>query len=170
MSKSDRIRRLLARGLDIKEIAKRTGATVNLVHQVKWQDANKKKSAPKKAKKKAVFKSERSKIIQAVIQTKKALDSIEKKPTKLIVQPQHKDTALKLLGMKEVDLVNNPPHYTDGGVDTLTYIEAKDLNYRLGNVIKYVSRAGKKTDSDPLQDLMKARFYLQREIDVRRDA
>lgn len=68
------------------------------------------------------------------------------------------------------DLVNNPPHYTDGGVDTLTYIEAKDLNYRLGNVIKYVSRAGKKSDSDPVQDLEKAAWYLKREIETRKGA
>lgn len=93
-------------------------------------------------------KKKPSKIVGAVKQMKQALDSIEKKP----------------------DLVNHPPHYTDGGVDTLTYIEAKDLNYRLGNVVKYVSRCGKKLNSDPLQDLMKARFYLQREIDIRREA
>jgi hypothetical protein len=39
----------------------------------------------------------------------------------------------------------------------------------LGNVVKYVSRAGKK-DSDPVQDLEKALFYLKREIDVRKGA
>jgi len=67
------------------------------------------------------------------------------------------------------DVVNNPPHYTTGGVETLDFIEAKDLNYRLGNVVKYVSRAGKK-DSDPVQDLEKALFYLKREIDARKNA
>jgi hypothetical protein len=95
-------------------------------------------------------KKKTSKITKAALLTKQELDALTK-PIK-------------------ADLVNNPPHYTDGGVDTLSYIEAKDLNYRLGNVVKYVSRAGKKLDSDPLQDLMKARFYLQREIDIRREA
>jgi hypothetical protein len=67
------------------------------------------------------------------------------------------------------DLVNHPPHYKSGGIETIDFIEAKDLNYRLGNVIKYVSRAGKKA-SDPVQDLEKAAWYLQREIDARKSA
>jgi hypothetical protein len=68
-----------------------------------------------------------------------------------------------------VDPVNHPPHYKAGGVETIDFIEAKDLNYRLGNVVKYVSRAGKK-DSDPVQDLEKAAWYLQREIAARKSA
>jgi len=132
---------------------------------VRWID-KKGKTAPKKKK---------SKIVKAVKEMKQALDVIEKKPTKLIIQPQHKNTAMKLLAEldvaeKKLDLVNRPPHYTDGGIDTLKFIEAKDLNYRLGNVVKYISRTGKKVDSDPLQDLEKARFYLDREIEARRDA
>ena len=63
----------------------------------------------------------------------------------------------------KTDMVNHPPHYTVGGIETIDFIEAKDLNYRLGNVIKYIVRSGKK-DSDPLQDLQKARWYLNREI------
>jgi hypothetical protein len=71
-------------------------------------------------------------------------------------------------GEGEVDLVNHPEHYTSGGIETIDFIEAKDLNYRLGNVIKYVSRAEKK--GDPLRDLRKALWYLQREIAVRERA
>ena len=67
------------------------------------------------------------------------------------------------------DMVNHPPHYKAGGIETIDFIEAKDLNYRLGNVVKYVSRAGKKS-SDPVQDLEKALFYLKREIDARKGA
>lgn len=68
------------------------------------------------------------------------------------------------------DLVSHPPHYTAGGIETLDFIEAKDLNYRLGNAIKYISRAGKKADGDPIQDLEKAAFYLNREIIIRKGA
>jgi hypothetical protein len=68
-----------------------------------------------------------------------------------------------------IETVNHPPHYTKGGIETIDFIEAKDLNYRLGNVIKYVSRAGKK-NSDPIEDLEKAAWYLQREIDARKRA
>ena len=59
--------------------------------------------------------------------------------------------------------VNHPPHYTVGGIEVIDFIEAKALNFNLGNVVKYLSRAGEK-DSDPLQDLQKARWYLNREI------
>lgn len=60
------------------------------------------------------------------------------------------------------DLVNHPEHYKAGGIETIDYIEAKELNYHLGNVVKYVSRAGKK--GSKLQDLQKAQWYLTREI------
>jgi hypothetical protein len=60
------------------------------------------------------------------------------------------------------DNVNNPAHYTHGGIETIDFIEAKQLGYSLGNVIKYVSRAGKK--GDRLEDLKKAQWYLAREI------
>ena len=42
-------------------------------------------------------------------------------------------------------------------------IEAFDLNFNLGNVIKYVCRAGRKT-KNPIEDLEKARVYIEREI------
>ena len=67
------------------------------------------------------------------------------------------------------DSVNSPPHYRAGGIETIDFIEAKDLNYRLGNVVKYVSRAGKK-NTDPIEDLKKARWYLEREIAARERA
>ena len=70
------------------------------------------------------------------------------------------------------DVVNKPPHYTAGGIDFLDYAEAKNLteNAYLFNVVKYVSRAGKKVGSDPLEDLKKAQFYLNREIAIRERA
>lgn len=159
MSKAKKILTLLSEGKTIKEVAKATKSSEAYVYYVRWTD-KKGKAAPKKKK---------SKIVEAMKEMKQAMDAIEKKPTKLIVQPQYKDAALKLLGMKEADLVNNPPHYTAGGVETIDFIEAKDLNYRLGNVVKYVSRAGKK-DTDPVQDLEKALFYLKREIEARKSA
>lgn len=60
------------------------------------------------------------------------------------------------------DNINSPAHYRDGGIETIDFIEAKQLGYSLGNVIKYVSRAGKK--GDRLEDLKKAQWYLAREI------
>ena len=60
--------------------------------------------------------------------------------------------------------VDHPPHYGgDSPYEAIKVIEAWDLNFNLGNVAKYVARAGKKTD-DPLHDLRKAKWYLEREI------
>lgn len=61
-----------------------------------------------------------------------------------------------------MDEVNRPAHYTDGGIETIDFIEAKKLGFNLGNAIKYISRAGKK--GNRLQDLQKAQWYLTREI------
>lgn len=66
------------------------------------------------------------------------------------------------------DMVNRPPHYTDGGMEVIDFIEAKKLGYHLGNVVKYVTRAGKKEDA--IQDLQKARWYLDRAISARHEA
>jgi hypothetical protein len=61
------------------------------------------------------------------------------------------------------DPVESPSHYTAGGIETIDFIEAKDLGYHLGNVVKYVSRAGRK--GDRVEDLRKARWYLDRAIE-----
>lgn len=62
------------------------------------------------------------------------------------------------------DAVNHPSHYTDGKIEVIDYIEDKKLGYHLGNVVKYISRAGKKDGNSELQDLKKARWYLDRKI------
>jgi len=61
------------------------------------------------------------------------------------------------------DVVNNPAHYTVGGIETIDFIEAKNLNYRLGNAVKYISRADHK--GNRLENLKKAQWYLNREIE-----
>lgn len=61
------------------------------------------------------------------------------------------------------DMVNHPPHYKSAsGLETIDVIEAFGLNFRLGNTVKYILRAGKK--GDRLEDLLKARWYLEREM------
>ena len=60
------------------------------------------------------------------------------------------------------DPVNHPPHYTAGGIESIDVIEAFDLGFCLGNAIKYVLRAGRKGDG--VEDLRKARWYIDREI------
>ena len=62
------------------------------------------------------------------------------------------------------DAVNHPSHYTDGGIETIDFIEAKKLPYHLGNAIKYISRAGKKGENKTIEDLQKAVWYVERYI------
>lgn len=47
----------------------------------------------------------------------------------------------------------------------MDYIESHKLNYARGNIIKYVTRAGLKDASKEVEDLEKARWYLDREIE-----
>ena len=61
-----------------------------------------------------------------------------------------------------VDKVNHPPHYKVGGIETIDFIEAKSLNYNLGNVVKYITRADHKGSRN--EDLQKALWYLNREL------
>ena len=63
------------------------------------------------------------------------------------------------------DMVQHPPHYQAGGLEAIQVIEAFALNYRLGNVVKYVLRAERKGKA--LEDLRKAEWYLRREIAAR---
>lgn len=63
-----------------------------------------------------------------------------------------------------IDIVNHPPHYkSDSGIESIDVIEGFGLNFRLGNTIKYILRHDKK--GKPLEDLKKARWYLDREIE-----
>jgi hypothetical protein len=143
MTIAKKIRRMLAEGKTAKEIAKKLKIKGAYVHTIKWQD-------------------------------KKASDFVSKvfeKAGKAKKLP-HPITTPEKIFHDITDLINKPPHYTTGGIDFLDYAEAKGLteNAYLFNVVKYVSRAGKKVGSDPLEDLKKAEFYLKREIAVRERA
>ena len=133
VTKTQKILRMLSERPELspKEVADKLGVTVNLVHQVRWQ------------------------------QKKQKSENYVNKNKPITVEQMRKDV------VAIADMVNHPPHDKAGGIETIDFIEAKDLNYRLGNVVKYVSRAGRKVDSDPVQDLEKALFYLKREISVR---
>lgn len=66
----------------------------------------------------------------------------------------------------ENEAVKHPAHYGGAGdpYEAIKVIEAWDLNFNLGSVLKYVRRAGKKDASKELEDLRKARFYIDHEI------
>ena len=62
------------------------------------------------------------------------------------------------------DPVNRPAHYTDGKIEVIDFIEDKKLGFCLGNAVKYISRAGKKDPSKEVEDLNKAKWYIERRI------
>ena len=73
----------------------------------------------------------------------------------------------EVVGGEDVDVVNSPPHYTAGGIEAIDAIEAalSDEGFRgalKANVLKYLWRYEKK--ADPVADLRKARWYLDRLI------
>ena len=65
-------------------------------------------------------------------------------------------------------MAKGPTYYQRGSSDVWDFIRDQGLNFHLGNVIKYICRAGYKTDSK-IQDLEKALHYLQNELDHEKD-
>lgn len=70
--------------------------------------------------------------------------------------------------MENNDQVNHPLHYQGRNLEVIDVIESFDLNFSLGNAVKYILRAGKKANRN--EDLKKAIWYLQREIDNEMDS
>lgn len=63
-----------------------------------------------------------------------------------------------------IDNVNSPSHYSFSDLQPIDAIEKWELNFNLGNMVKYSVRAGRKNPDKHIEDLEKALYYLQREI------
>lgn len=63
--------------------------------------------------------------------------------------------------------VDHPSHYNTGKIEVIDAIEAWGLNFSLGNAVKYIARADHK--GKPIEDLEKARWYIEREIERRKN-
>lgn len=63
---------------------------------------------------------------------------------------------------KQVTKINHPFHYNKGEFEAIDVIEDWDLNFNVGNAIKYIARAPYKNNR--IEDYEKAIWYLQREI------
>ena len=60
------------------------------------------------------------------------------------------------------DLINHPPHYKMQGMEAIEITE--QFNFNRGNALKYIIRAGKKDPAKEVEDLLKAQFYIDREV------
>jgi hypothetical protein len=154
---STKVRKYLAKSPNAKAqiVADATGATVQYVHNIRYADkkngvvstpAVKKASA---AKWKAVWAGTSSKSLQ------KRIADVQEGLLKVQARED-------IIATHHTDMVNHPPHYKMGGIETIDFIEAKQFGYNLGNVVKYISRADHK--GSHYEDLLKARWYLNREI------
>lgn len=69
---------------------------------------------------------------------------------------------VELMSVQKPETVDHPKHYNQGQFEVIDVIEDWNLGFCLGNTVKYIARAGHK--GDRLEDLKKARWYLDREI------
>ena len=74
------------------------------------------------------------------------------------------DTSEQHVSIKRREAVNHPAYYKTGGIEAIDVIEAWNLDFCLGNMVKYIARCGKKSDK-VVEDLKKAVWYLNREIE-----
>ena len=66
--------------------------------------------------------------------------------------------------IEEKEMIDHPSHYNMGKYEAIDVIEDWQLNFNLGNTIKYISRAGHKDKDKTIEDFKKSLWYLQREI------
>jgi hypothetical protein len=154
-NKLEQVIELCKQGLTPAMIIKKTGMSKSYVYNVRSKHKAEIQAKPK-AKAKAKFKT----LTMSEIGLKDALAKARGEPPLTFKVA----TPISFTPTKSLDdMVNSPPHYTTGGIETIDFIEAKELNYHLGNVVKYITRSGHK--GDKLKDLEKAQWYLNRAID-----
>ena len=149
-SRSGKVRAYIAKHPheSIQEVAKAMGEDEPFVYQVIYKMKQKQKLKPIK-----VAKSFRDlpRLLIKKTAPKEILNVWEVGDAVGVEEPKDKP-----------DVVNHPEHYKVGGVETIDFIEAKKLDYNLGNAVKYISRADYK--GNRIQDLQKARWYIDRAI------
>lgn len=140
------------------EVAKKFDVKSQAVSTIKWQL----KQVPKQKVQKFMGVTMATKEIPFLTDEQlKRLSGNQDKPKARM--PDSKPLIMEYI--PPADPVNHPEHYKAGGIETIDFIEAKGLGYHLGNVVKYISRAGKKGTNQGLEDLRKAQWYLARAIE-----
>lgn len=156
VTKAAQVRSYVAKNPKAKpaEVAKEIGVGLQYVYTVLW-------NAKKKAK--AVKKTTLTlpKIKKGMAEHKKIMDETIANWKTLSITTSNTPMQIDMFEPTP-DAVDHPAHYKVGGIETIDFIEAKKLNYNIGNVVKYLTRADYK--GNKLEDLRKAQWYLTREI------
>lgn len=144
LSQAENIRQYIRANPDkpLSEVARIVGTTYQVVYMTKRAMLDKENKLKKDT------------ITVSTVEEDEAFDTLTKQISVQPVQIEMFEPAS--------DPVNHPAHYKVGGIDTIDFIEAKKLNYNLGNVVKYITRADHKGNRK--QDLEKALWYLKREL------
>jgi hypothetical protein len=172
-TKAEQVRAYVSKNPKAKppEIAKAVGTGLQYVYTVMWNV--KKKAKAQRAKAKAIKTQQQ--VLKGAVEHWKNIslastgipfykDSVTDTTPKRMAELAFEAGKPKIrMEGDRGDPVNHPAHYKVGGIETIDFIEAKKLNYRLGNVIKYLTRADHK--GNKLEDLKKAQWYLEREIE-----
>jgi hypothetical protein len=167
MNKSQQIRDYAAANPTAtgKEISTALGMKNAYVHSVLW--ASKRKPAPKKTRPTLKKYLTNKPIVNPQIEAElayavgKGRNRVHPVTGKILMQGA--DPMPVTMHEPKSDPVNHPAHYKVGGIETIDFIEAKRLNYNMGNAVKYITRADHKGSRK--QDLEKAIWYLKRELD-----
>jgi hypothetical protein len=181
LSRAEKIRRYITAhpSVSVTEVAKKFDTTYQIVYMVKTKmpkkivlHAKEVELANKAGVSTAEYAKQKAKILKAPKKKAAPLPMPEDRDgyiyswvnTNALSEDAKDALASKLITMEEpqLDPVNHPYHYKVGGIETIDFIEAKDLNYNMGNAVKYISRADHKGNKK--QDLEKAVWYLIREI------
>jgi len=176
---SAKVRKYLAKHTTAKaqDVADATGATAQYVHNIRYMDKKKwetvlvgtsKKSIKADMEADAQFEKDQDKrraqgwqgqhVGGKFVAVPVGFNGVTKEDVKKAWDQANKN----IIATHHTDMVNHPPHYKMGGIETIDFIEAKGFGYNLGNVVKYISRADHK--GSHYEDLLKARWYLNREI------
>lgn len=155
MNKSQQIRDYAAANPKAtpKEISEALGHKHNYVYAILW--ANKKKPVVKKATPRKIRPTPKKWKLLHISTSDNSIESVKPRGHEVM-------TPITMHEPKS-DPVNHPAHYKVGGIETIDFIEAKRLNYNMGNAVKYITRADHKGNRK--QDLEKAIWYLKRELD-----
>ena len=165
-SKATRIRSYLLKHpqANAKQISFATNIDLPYVHTVLWADKKKKTvqvTTPNSVRGSITMAADEVTKLTPE-QTERLAHNLGQPRTRMQATPEMKTIAITTSNTSVADNVNHPPHYKVGGIETIDFIEAKKFGYNLGNVVKYLARAEHKGNRE--EDLLKARWYLNREI------